>query len=168
MEPDVPIGLFGGDAGKKPDKDIALHQGRPPPNFCRAFPRFGVIVTAPAHPARGVALFMPSPDPLDDLLDRWQTPATPARLPTRVHHEIAAAAGQTDNAMTRFLAAFSRPSFAAAFIIACVLLGLFLAESRVSRLHAAYGSQVARSYVQLIDPLVTGPLAATPAAKGAP
>ena len=40
-----------------------------------------------------------------------------------------------------------------------------LAEARVSRLHAAYGAEIARNYVQLIDPLLDPAMAAK---KGAP
>ncbi len=56
--------------------------------------------------------------------------------------------------MQRLDAAFARPSFASAFVAACVLLGLFLAEARLTRIHAAQGAQLARSYLQLIDPLL--------------
>jgi hypothetical protein len=54
--------------------------------------------------------------------------------------------------------AFARASFATAFVIACALLGLFLAEMRVSRLHRERDHQLAESYLRLIDPLL---LAAT-------
>ena len=99
---------------------------------------------------------MSSRDPLDDLLDRWHTPADLARdLRADVHREL----GRCRIAENRSWAArieqtFSRPSFAITFVAACVLLGLFLAEARVSRLHALYGAEIARSYVQLIDPLM--------------
>lgn len=100
---------------------------------------------------------MSSRDPLDELLDRWQPPANAMPdLRAEIRREIAATdAMQRDAWFNRIEAAFARPSFAIAFVAACVLFGLFLAESRVSRLHAAYGAQVARSYVQLIDPLVS-------------
>ena len=35
-----------------------------------------------------------------------------------------------------------------------MLLGLFLAEMRLSRLQAARGVQIAQSYLRLIDPLM--------------
>jgi len=54
----------------------------------------------------------------------------------------------------RMEVAFARPSFAAAFVIACVLLGLFLAEARISRLQAERSAQLAKSYLRLIDPLL--------------
>jgi hypothetical protein len=50
---------------------------------------------------------------------------------------------------------FLRPAFAAVFVAACVLLGLFLAEVRVSRLHHDRDAQLLDSYRRLIDPLLT-------------
>lgn len=50
--------------------------------------------------------------------------------------------------------AFARPSFAAAFVIACVLLGLFLAEARLSRLQVERNTDLAKRYLRLIDPLL--------------
>jgi hypothetical protein len=97
-----------------------------------------------------------SNDPLHELLMRTdRAPEPPPGLAAEVRRQIAAnrdlpAVGW----FARLEAVFSRPSFAAAFVAACVLLGLFLAEARLSRLHAARTTQVARSYVQLIDPLL--------------
>jgi uncharacterized membrane protein YciS (DUF1049 family) len=54
----------------------------------------------------------------------------------------------------RMEAALARPSFVVAFVAACMLLGLFLAEVRLSRLHAERGVQIAQSYLRLIDPLM--------------
>jgi hypothetical protein len=51
-------------------------------------------------------------------------------------------------------AAFARPSFAAAFIAACVLLGLFLAEVRRSEVQTQYNRELMQSYLRLIDPLL--------------
>jgi hypothetical protein len=111
---------------------------------------------------------MPPRDPLDDLLDRWQ-PA-PGQVPdmrAEVRRELARSRTTESNGwLGRIEQAFSRPSFAFTFMAACVLLGLFLAEARVSRQHALYGAQIARSYVQLIDPLLTAKPQAT-AGKGA-
>ncbi len=106
-------------------------------------------------------------DPLDDLLDRWQPPANLAPdLRPEIRREIAALrTTRRGSWLTRLETAFTRPSFAVAFVAACVLLGLFLAEARVSRLHAAYGAEIARNYVQLIDPLLDPAMAAK---KGAP
>lgn len=104
-------------------------------------------------------------DPLDDLLDRWQPAAN--RVPDlrgRVRREITAIREpERGSWWSRLDAAFARPSFAVTFVAACVLFGLFLAEARVARLHAEYGAEVARSYIQLIDPLIDS-VAAQPAA----
>lgn len=109
-------------------------------------------------------------DPLDDMLDRWQPAAD--RVPDlrgRVRREIAAARGIESNSFrSRIDAVFGRPSFAITFVAACVLLGLFLAEARVSRLHAEYGAQIARSYVQLIDPLLDSANASATPTKATP
>lgn len=98
------------------------------------------------------------PDPLHRLLDRWSeaTPPLPGQLSAEVWRRIArekattASPGWTE----RLHAIFARPSFAAAFVAACVLLGLFLAELRSSRRQADYGAQVAQDYLRLIDPLL--------------
>lgn len=111
----------------------------------------------------GVRPNMNSPvDPLDALLNRCgPAPEPPAHLLSKVRRRLAARPTAGWLAWTERLdTVFTRPSFAAAFITACVLLGLFLAETRVSRLHEAQGAQIARSYVQLIDPLLSpAPLA---------
>jgi hypothetical protein len=95
-------------------------------------------------------------DPLDDLLDRWHLPPNAAPdLRAEIRREIVRShAEPRDSWLGQLELAFARPSFAVMFVAACVLFGLFLAEARVSRLHAAYGAQIARSYVQLIDPLI--------------
>jgi len=95
-------------------------------------------------------------DPLDELLARCApTPEPPAQLAAKIRRLLAERGeAQMPTWASRLDAIFGRPSFAVVFIAACVLLGLFLAETRISRLHAAYGAQVARSYVQLIDPLL--------------
>ncbi len=94
----------------------------------------------------------------------------PANAVPDLHRQIrqsiaATRATERDGWRTRLETVFARPSFALTFVVACILLGLFLAEARVSRLHAAYGAQIARSYVQLIDPLY-GTNAQVGAAKG--
>jgi hypothetical protein len=60
--------------------------------------------------------------------------------------------------------AFSRPAFAAAFVAACVLLGLFLAETRLSEHHKHRSALLEQSYLQMLDPRVeTVDATATPA-----
>ena len=99
----------------------------------------------------------PPSDPLDPLLDRWrETPEPPPHLAAEVWRRIAVVESRAERPglFARIEAAFARPSFAVAFVAACMLLGLFLAEVRLSRLHAERGVQIAQSYLRLIDPLI--------------
>ena len=100
----------------------------------------------------------PPPDPLDPLLDRWsETPEPPARLSAEVWHRIALtenAPGEPAGWWSTVESWFARPSFAVMFIASCALLGLFLAELRVNHLQRERSEQLARSYLQLIDPLL--------------
>ncbi len=102
---------------------------------------------------------MPTPpDPLDPLLDRWTEPTGPApnlapeiwRRIALVEHSGREAGGLWGNVD----AWLSRPPFAILFVTCCALLGLFLAEVRVNRLQREHSAQLARSYLQLIDPLL--------------
>ncbi len=101
---------------------------------------------------------MPPPhDPLDSLLDRWrETPEPPSHLTTEVWRRIAVVDSRMEKPglLARIETAFMRPSFAIAFVTSCMLLGLFLAEVRLARLHAERGVQIAQSYLKLIDPLM--------------
>jgi hypothetical protein len=101
------------------------------------------------------------PDPLDPLLDRWsETPEPSPRLASEVWRRIAAeeAAQRKPRGFWGSIEVwFSRPPFAAMFVASCALLGLFLAELRVNRAHEVRNAQLARSYVQLIDPLLKAP-----------
>jgi hypothetical protein len=90
-----------------------------------------------------------SPDPLDPLLERWGTP--PPFRPLAADLRARLNAPPSPPAETIFL----RPAFAAVFVAACVLLGLFLAEVRVSRIHHDRDAQLLDSYRRLIDPLLT-------------
>lgn len=109
----------------------------------------------------------PPPDPLDPLLDRWTEPAGPAPdIAPEVWRRIALAdhrgreAGGFWGDVDAWL---SRPPFAVLFVTCCALLGLFLAEVRVNRMQSERSAQLARSYLQLIDPLMkAGPAAQTP------
>lgn len=99
----------------------------------------------------------PPSDPLDSLLDRWQeSPEPPPRLSAEVWRRIAVVESDAERPglLGRIEAAFARPSFTIAFFAACMLLGLFLAEVRLSELQAARGVQIAQSYLRLIDPLI--------------
>jgi hypothetical protein len=101
----------------------------------------------------------PPPDPLDPLLDRWsETPEPSPRLSAEVWRRIALREGSTGTPEGFWAALeswFSRPPFATMFVVSCALLGLFLAEVRVSHLQRERSEQLARSYLQLIDPLLT-------------
>jgi hypothetical protein len=99
----------------------------------------------------------PPSDPLDSLLDRWQdTPEPPSHLTAEVWRRIAVLDSRAEprGLLARLEAAFSRPSFAIAFVAACMLLGLFLAQVRLSRMEAEHSAQLAQSYLRLIDPLI--------------
>ena len=101
------------------------------------------------------------PDDLDPLLERWRgaVPPLDPSVGPEVRRRLRAAPGTP--ARPGWLAAleeaFARPSFAAAFVTACVLFGLFLAEMRLTRLHAERNAQLARSYLRLVDPLLENP-----------
>lgn len=102
----------------------------------------------------------PPSDPIDSLLDRWrEVPEPPAHLATEVWRRIAVIDNRADRPglFDRIEAAFMSPSFAITFVAACMLLGLFLAEVRLTRLHAERGAQIAQSYLRLIDPLMDKP-----------
>ena len=110
-----------------------------------------------------------SPDPLDPLLDHWsEIPEPSARLSSEVWRRIALAEENAHPATTRGAWAaveswFSRPPFAAMFVASCALLGLFLAEVRVNHQQRERSTQLARSYLQLIDPLLKAePIARNP------
>jgi hypothetical protein len=100
------------------------------------------------------------PDPLDPLLNRWAKNVPPAPPPDRLSHEVwrriadAESAAEPRSWLSQIEAAFSRPSFAFAFVAACTLFGLFLAELQVSRTQAQRNVQLAQAYIQLIDPLL--------------
>ena len=99
----------------------------------------------------------PPSDPLDSLLDRWQeAPEPPSHLTTEVWRRIAVVDSRSERSglLARIETAFMRPHSPLAFIAACMLLGLFLAEIRLARLHAERGAQIAQSYLRLIDPLL--------------
>jgi len=105
------------------------------------------------------------PDPLDPLLDRWaQAPAPASNLASEVWRRIALTES-SDRDPEGFWTAMGmwlvRPQFAALFVICCALAGLFLAQVRVTQREREHSALLARSYLQLIDPL----LKADPAAK---
>lgn len=109
----------------------------------------------------------PPKDPLDSLLDRWgQATPTSDRLEPEVWRRIAVV-DNPDTASTffeRLKTVFARPSFSIAFTAACILLGLFLVQLRISHQHAARNLQLVQSYLRLVDPLLE-PELNTPAAR---
>jgi hypothetical protein len=108
-------------------------------------------------PIQRCTIAMP-PDPLDPLFERWRekTPTLPRSVTGEVWSRIerAEAMSPLANALARIELAFSRPAFAAAFVAACVLLGLFLAETRLSDAYARRSAELERSYLHLLDPRV--------------
>jgi hypothetical protein len=115
----------------------------------------------------------PPHDPLDPLLDRWGVSPEQRPLAPEVWRKLATAERPVRRPEPRMMAwwraldvVFGRASFAAAFVIACALLGLFLAELRVSHLRDERDRQLTESYLRLIDPLVIA--AAAPAAPPKP
>lgn len=100
----------------------------------------------------------PPLDPLDNLLNRWgeATPPAPEHLETEVWRRIAVAdePDRHPGILALIESMFERPSFTAAFVAACMLLGLFLAQARVSNLQSQQNMQVVHNYLRLIDPLL--------------
>jgi hypothetical protein len=96
------------------------------------------------------------PDPLDPLLDRWSGPAEPApNLAPEIWRRIALTeSSRREGFWGEIDVWLSRPPFAALFVASCALLGLFLAEVRVNHEQREHSTQLARSYLQLIDPLL--------------
>ena len=97
-------------------------------------------------------------DPLDPLLDHWSdTPDPSPRLASEVWRRIALteSAAVKRNRWNTVDGWFSRAPFAALFVTSCALLGLFLAEIRLSHEQRKHNTQLARSYLQLIDPRLT-------------
>lgn len=100
------------------------------------------------------------PDPLDRLLDRWsETPDPSPRLTASVWQHIALhdEASRPAGLWATIEGWFSRPAFAIGFVAACAMVGLFLAEIRVSHLQRERNAELARSYLLLIDPLLNAP-----------
>jgi hypothetical protein len=99
---------------------------------------------------------MPTPpDPLDPLLDRWTEAGGPApNLAPEVWRRISLSESKSDGVWAAVTSWLARPPFAAMFVACCALLGLFLAEVRVNHEQREHSSRLARSYLQLIDPLL--------------
>jgi len=102
----------------------------------------------------------PTSDPLDAAVHalREATPPQPESVQQEVWRRIAHAEPTPSPSVLpwwrRLEAAFAHPAFATAFVAACLLLGLFLAEVRLNHLHRERTVSLERSYLQLIDPLL--------------
>lgn len=98
----------------------------------------------------------PPTDPLDSLFERWgeSTPRVRDSLDREVWRRIANAESRPAPVgwFSTIESAFARPAFAVAFVAACMLLGLFLAEVRLSKLHEQRSVVIEASYLQLIAP----------------
>jgi len=96
------------------------------------------------------------PDPLDPLLDRWAEQPDPSpKMAPEVWRRIAlgeAAQRRPGGFWGEIDSLLCRPPFAALFVTCCALLGLFLAEVRINRQQREHSAELARSYLQLIDP----------------
>lgn len=100
---------------------------------------------------------MPNPDPLDPLIQRWENvPAPTPSVKSEVWRRIAMAESAPVQLgwVRRIERWFTIPAFSGAFVACCVLLGLFLAEVRVSRVQRERQVELARQYIRLIDPLL--------------
>jgi hypothetical protein len=99
-------------------------------------------------------------DPLDPLLERWRMAAPEQERSVRqdVWRRIADAesAPPESSWLERLEAAFARPAFAAAFVCACLLGGLFLAEYRLSRMHEQHSALLQENYLRLVMPVMSG------------
>ena len=98
-----------------------------------------------------------TPDPIDPLLNQWAPPPpTPRHLRAEVWRRIAVVEAEDEmpSLWERIEATFRRPSFAFTFVAACLLAGLFIAELRVTQVHAKRSAQFASTYLNLIDPML--------------
>lgn len=95
---------------------------------------------------------------LDELLERWSdTGIEHPRLSSRVWARLASE-DQEQASLPSFFrlvqSILSRPVYAVAFVVACVLSGLLFAELRVVKLESDRHERLAESYKQFIDPLL--------------
>lgn len=99
-------------------------------------------------------------DPLDRLLDRWESTAPDA---PGLENEVWRRIGRLGEAQARpgFLARlesrFARPAFAVLFLVACILGALLFVERRTAVRAGEVNAELARQYMRLIDPLRDAP-----------
>ena len=98
-------------------------------------------------------------DPLDELMDRRGSAPPPDDIDRVVWRRIALL--QRTEARPGLWptldAWFSRWSVATLFLVSCALIGLFMAELRVSQRERERNIQLTRSYLVLINPLLQAP-----------
>ncbi|EDY81882.1 hypothetical protein VDG1235_1502 [Verrucomicrobiia bacterium DG1235] len=95
---------------------------------------------------------------LDEALELWKDvkvdhPRLNSRVWARVANEDKEPAA-LPNFLNLVQSILSRPMYASAFVVACILGGLLLAELRVAQQQVERGNQLAESYKQVIDPLI--------------
>lgn len=99
-------------------------------------------------------------DRLDELLESWDKvrvghPRLNQRVWARIANEESDSSAFVLPGFFRLVhSILSRPAYASAFVVGCVLVGLLLAEVRVAKEQAKRGTQLAESYKQVIDPLL--------------
>ncbi len=98
-------------------------------------------------------------DPLDELMDRRGSAPPPDDIDRVVWRRIALLQRkETQPGLWSTLDAwFSRWSVATLFLVSCALIGLFMAELRVSQRERERNAQLTRSYLVLINPLLQAP-----------
>ena len=103
-------------------------------------------------------------DPLDELLDRRSPAPPPEDIDRVVWRRIALLqrAEARPGLWPTLEAWVSRWSVATLFLVSCALIGLFMAELRVSQRERERNSQLTRSYLVLINPLLQAPGAKLP------
>lgn len=95
------------------------------------------------------------PDSLSELIRRFDAPPPlPPGLELKVRTRVELSRARPPSLFARIDATFARPSFAAVFVVGCVLLGLFTAEARIAHSQAEQTARLERSYLALIDPVV--------------
>ena len=108
------------------------------------------------------ACMHPNPDdPLDSALKTSASQPVPefSSLRREVWRRLAAERKEpaAPRLIERIEAIFRQPAFSAAFVAACLLCGLFVAEVRASRATAKHNQRLVRDYAKWIDPRIASP-----------
>ncbi len=102
------------------------------------------------------------PDPFDELLRAFPAPP-PLAADFKAQVQQRLATSPPSPWWRRLDRVFAQPAFAAVFVCACVLLGLLLAEIRLSAERERTHARVVDSYIQLINPRLESVAHTTPA-----